>query len=668
MDYRRKFRKMRQLKKRPLWPHILGMLFVLAIYLFVNLAVVEMVLQTNLIGKSDAVLQSFNSVEELLDNIEDESVLNERLFEMTKYSENMVALQVTQNEKTVYSFGAMPDDSHAVLVIEDFSERQLSAVEVMNQKGEKIQENDYKKQYARIFGSVIGSLLETVKNDDLAEKVVNGKVSFLDVVFLGTEQYNGYTISCSHREKIGLADVIGIMALAFVELLLAVLLFIYFMCLAIGTVRDRRKFYFALYTDRITGGYNQLYYQKTADRRIRKMKKNKNGDYYVAVMRLEKYRGYVLSNGVKKGEEYLAKVLMAIHKKMNKHELAVRYEKSDYALLFISDTKENAQARVKEIAEAVNNSVKENETVFSIGICKVNDSKEKSSVLFNEANLARGAVDLSVDNIEWFNEKMREEKLWEVKVEEDKEVALAEHQYVMYLQPKYSAKEEKLSAAEALVRWNHPMEGLISPGRFIPIFEKDGFILKLDDYMIEELAKTQAKWIAQGKSPVPISVNVSRAHFTDTNLAEHIAEIVDRYGVPHDCIELEVTESAFFDDKSQLTEIVKKMKALGFAVSMDDFGSGFSSLNSLKELPLDVVKLDAEFFRGEDELNRGNIVVEETISLAKKLDMRIVAEGIETRDQVDFLADKECDLIQGFYFAKPMPVDEFEKKAYENCP
>ena len=213
-----------------------------------------------------------------------------------------------------------------------------------------------------------------------------------------------------------------------------------------------------------------------------------------------------------------------------------------------------------------------------------------------------------------------------------------------------------------MVRWIHPTEGFVAPYRFIPIFEKNGFVIQLDDYMITEVARQQAKWLSEGKQLVPISVNVSRVHFVREDLAEHICQLVDQFNVPHEYIELELTESAFFDDKGVLLNTIKKLKGYGFEISMDDFGAGYSSLNSLRELPLDVVKLDAGFFREEDESGRGKLIVGDTISLAKKLDMRIVAEGIETRDQVDFLAEMDCDLIQGYYYAKPMPDADFEKK------
>ena len=166
-------------------------------------------------------------------------------------------------------------------------------------------------------------------------------------------------------------------------------------------------------------------------------------------------------------------------------------------------------------------------------------------------------------------------------------------------------------------------------------------------------------WLDQGYKCVPVSVNVSRAHFIEKDLAEQILRMVDEAGCPHNLIEIELTESAFFDDKKAMIETIKKLKSYGFAVSMDDFGAGYSSLNSLKDMPLDVLKLDADFFRGEDAGERGQIVVSEAIRLGKSLNMRIVAEGVEDKEQVEFLASQGCDMIQGYYYAKPMPKNDY---------
>ena len=209
--------------------------------------------------------------------------------------------------------------------------------------------------------------------------------------------------------------------------------------------------------------------------------------------------------------------------------------------------------------------------------------------------------------------------------------------------------------------------GFIAPGEFIPLFEKNGFIMKLDQYMLSAVCSQQKKWMEEGRELVPISVNISRVHLMDPELVSDIVTTVDFYGVPHEYIELELTESAFFEDKQVLIDTIKQLQQAGFSVSMDDFGSGYSSLNSLKDLPLDVIKLDGEFFRESEDLERSNRIVKNTVELAQHLNMKIVAEGIEKQSQVQFLQEIGCDLIQGFYYAKPMEVTAFEELLYKKA-
>ena len=240
--------------------------------------------------------------------------------------------------------------------------------------------------------------------------------------------------------------------------------------------------------------------------------------------------------------------------------------------------------------------IRDNEIVFCSRYLQGREKDKDIEQLYNNAMLACDMLGEEAENkIVFFDVEMNKRRLWERQVEDDMDAALVNHEFQVYLQPKISTAQESLAGAEALVRWIHPQEGFIPPNRFIPIFERNGFILKLDDYMLEEIAKQQAQWISQGRKVVPISVNVSRAHFAKEDLAEHICSIADKYQVPHSVIELELTESAFFDDKEVLLQTVKKLREAGFPVSMDD--------------------------------------------LAKKLNMKIVAEGIESREQVDFLTE-----------------------------
>ncbi|MBQ0166714.1 MAG: EAL domain-containing protein [Treponema sp.] len=445
----------------------------------------------------------------------------------------------------------------------------------------------------------------------------------------------------------------------FAFMLLVILCFILLFLFNLLMVRRRRLTNKIVYTDSVTGGKNREYF---LDIPLKKLKRN--AQYAVAQIRFEKYRNYCTAYGLKQGEKLLETIYYCTKEHLHWKEKVAHLEKADFAILLEYKDRQQLEKRLKNMAADFNKAKQGQHFTFSVGINPILSRKDDMADILTAAGIALSKAGKQNAGIVWFNDAMKEEQIWERRVEDDMEKALINHEFQVYLQPKYSTKKEELAAAEALVRWIHPEFDFISPGKFIPIFETNGFILKLDDYMLREISRLQAQWLKEGKKLVPISVNVSRAHFSMDDLAEHICSIVDEYKVPHEYIELELTESAFFDDKETLLSTVKKLKSYGFRISMDDFGAGYSSLNSLKELPLDIIKLDAEFFRSIDDVDRANAIVGDTIALAKKLGMEIVAEGIETRDQVDFLAGQDCDLIQGFYFAKPLPVAEFTKRAW----
>ncbi|MBQ4522334.1 MAG: GGDEF domain-containing protein [Lachnospiraceae bacterium] len=455
---------------------------------------------------------------------------------------------------------------------------------------------------------------------------------------------------------------IGIFAIAIIGLVIGFA--IYYIVFTIGLIRDQRRLTQLLYLNPVTGGKNWTYLKVKGEKFIRKSFRNKI-KYALIHIRMNKYQSFCTCYGAKEGTDLLELIYQELQSKISKNEVAVHYARADYAMLLSYDSKEGLEQRLSNIVAGIGAARQGRRLDFCAGIYEINNGKMDMDAMYNNASIARSALHPEGEEwIGWYSQEMQKQQLWERKVEDTMEEALQRKEFQVYLQPKYSSREEKLSGAEALVRWISPEEGFVPPNRFIPIFENNGFILKLDDYMISEVAKQQAEWIGEGRKVVPISVNVSRAHFTKDDLAEHICGLVDAYQVPHEVIELELTESAFFEDKEVLLETVRKLREYGFAVSMDDFGAGYSSLNSLKELPLDVIKLDAEFFRGIEDTEKGKIIVNEAICLAKRLDMKIVAEGIETKEQVDFLAEQGCDLIQGYYFAKPMPIQEFEKKAF----
>lgn len=453
--------------------------------------------------------------------------------------------------------------------------------------------------------------------------------------------------------------------------------------LFVNTIRsivNQRRMTQLLYLDTVTGGKNWLYFQNRAARILRKRRNNKK-TYAMVNLHLERYQNYCACYGVKSGENLLGGMDGFLEARTAREETFARYEGADFGLLLhcvgenAAQVQEYCQKRVRSLLAELTGLKPDHKIHFHAGVFMVYPEVAEGSgrcharqnvdidQMYNYANAARLSTNCQEEQrISFFNQDILSDQIWERAVEDTMEAALHNEEFQVYLQPKYSPSDEKMVGAEALVRWISPEKGIISPGRFIPIFEQNGFITQLDDYMISRVAKLQAEWTIQGKKQVPVSVNVSRAHFAQEGLAEHICKLVDAYGPKHELIELEVTESAFFDDKDILVETVKQLKAYGFHVSMDDFGAGYSSLNSLKDIPLDVLKLDSEFFRGEDDNGRGKIVVQEAIQLARNLNMRVVAEGIEKKEQVDFLARQGCDMIQGYYFAKPMPIAEFEVK------
>ena len=458
---------------------------------------------------------------------------------------------------------------------------------------------------------------------------------------------------------------LGVMIIfALAAFFLAVCFAVYYIVFIVGLVRDQRRLTSLLYFEPETGGKNWNYLKTKGKKLIAKGFRNKE-NYALVQIRMKKFQSFCVCYGAKEGLELLELLYWELQKNLTKKEIGVHYARADFVVLMKYKEKEELEERLEQILSKLGAVRQGQRLCFGVGVYEIKDNKTDLDAMYNNANTACSALESEGEKwLKWYSEEMYQQQLWERKVEDTMEKALERKEFKVYLQPKYSSREEKLSGAEALVRWVSPEEGFIAPNRFIPIFENNGFILKLDDYMISEVARQQAEWIEQGKTVVPISVNVSRAHFTKEDLAEHICSLVDRYQVPHEVIELELTESAFFQDKEVLLHTVQKLREYGFAVSMDDFGAGYSSLNSLKELPLDVIKLDAEFFREIEDMGKGKIIVNEAICLAKKLDMKIVAEGIETKEQVDFLAELGCDLIQGYYFAKPMPVSEFEEKAF----
>lgn len=474
------------------------------------------------------------------------------------------------------------------------------------------------------------------------------------------------TLDIDRNDLMFLGAVAGVLAGVFT------LVFIFMLIRLIFGIRNRRRLTRLVFGDEVTGGNNWMYFRMKGEQILRR-KRNAKNHYAVLDIVFYKYRNYCVCHSVAEGEKRLAAVRQIIENWLSRGELSAHYASANFAALIRADSSEILQRRLDALLGQLGSVDPVHNTCFHIGVACLDPCVDHKSAAhdcpidlerdYNNACAARATLD-ETDGpaIAYFTDQMVEEQIWEDRVREKQMTALLNEEFIVYYQPKYNPADDKLRGAEALIRWQSPEYGFVSPGRIIPIFEKNGFITEIDHYMIRHVARDQKRWHDAGLNCVPVSVNVSRAHFVEEDLAEQIRDIVDSEGAPHELIELELTESAFFDDKKALVSTISKLKSYGFAVSMDDFGSGYSSLNSLKDLPLDVLKLDAEFFRGNSDGERSEIVISETIRLAQALNMRTVAEGVEVKEQVDFLAKQGCDMIQGYYYAKPMPGDEFEQR------
>ncbi len=272
--------------------------------------------------------------------------------------------------------------------------------------------------------------------------------------------------------------------------------------------------------------------------------------------------------------------------------------------------------------------------------------------------------------IAYYDHSMKESEAHTEKLTSDMDKALAEKQFVVYYQPKYNVQGERpyIASAEALIRWRHPEFGMVSPGEFIPIFEENGMIRKLDRYVWKEAAFQVARCKKLFGVSIPVSVNVSRIDLMEPDFVHEITGIMEEAGISPSEYYLEVTESAYTEDSDRIIEVVKELRSLGFKIEMDDFGTGYSSLNMLSSLPIDVLKLDMLFTKHIHENEKDLRMVELIMGIAKYFGLTVVAEGVETEEQYRLLKDVGVQVIQGYYFSKPLPDKDFEELISKSLP
>lgn len=433
--------------------------------------------------------------------------------------------------------------------------------------------------------------------------------------------------------------------------------------ISVNRLKDRdQEIYNIKMQDPVTGGFTLGCFDSEVEKYLKE-----DASFAFVSMDIKRFKVINELYGKEIGNQVLQKVYQLILELLGPGEVVARSRADIFNFILLETSQEAVELRITKIKEALKVTFHDKmwndyRIAMNCGVYMVKKEDSDVTGIRGRANVARKKFKQEAGMIApcvFFTEKEAKRLINEQYIENQMERALEEKEFQVYLQPKVRLRDEKVVGAEALVRWQTADGQIIQPNEFIPLFEENGFILQLDYYMFSQVCELLRKWMDSGMTPVPISVNMSREHIHEKGFIKRFQKIQEEYQVPSELIEFEVTEEMVVENLEILQAVVAECNAVGYRCSMDDFGSGYSSLNVLKEIPLDVLKLDRAFFTGTDS-ERGENVIKAVLKMAHELNMQTVAEGVETRELVDFLRGENCDMIQGYVFYRPMPVTEFE--------
>lgn len=425
--------------------------------------------------------------------------------------------------------------------------------------------------------------------------------------------------------------------------------------------RKKKQMQTLLYVDDLTGGNTFAKFKEDVEQRL-----NINyGRTAFITMDLDEFKLVNELFGYEEGNRVLRHVWKVLTEHCGDGEYAGRGVADRFSLLLYFEKRPDIEKRVIKITEEIQRFAIPSASEYILhpvfGIYYVESNGEDVESMMSCASLAHNQAKQERDCIYKIYTNIMKDRILEKKQLSDQiEHTYKNHEFVVYYQPKYEAETRRLAGAEALVRWKRPDGQMVSPGLFIPLAEESGFVCKLDKYVFNEVCLAQKRWIDMGLRAVPISVNLSRRHLDTPEFIGEYKSMLDQSGVPIKYMQLEITESAMFEKKAEFLEIIESLHKMGFVILMDDFGTGYSSLMMLKSIPIDVMKLDKTFVDDFDD-ERGEQIIRCVMRMAQDLCISITAEGVETEEQYKFLKGIGCDTIQGYYFARPMPEEEFEK-------
>lgn len=437
-------------------------------------------------------------------------------------------------------------------------------------------------------------------------------------------------------------------------LVMANIIFLYY------NVRRRQELFRLAYKDSITGGDNFSNFKEKA-------KKYENTEGYVIALDISEFKLVNNVCGNARGDEVLKAIWDVILANCNDNEQAARVNADRFVIFWIESSKKTVTYRLEKLIneiEGISEQLSVPRLYPVIGIRAV-EKLDDADKRYGEALRAKALVKNRRDRHYAFYDEIDYDTIVENKnLENGFEKALADKKFEVWYQPKFNSHTGKIVGSEALIRWRADDGSLISPGRFIPLFEKNGNIIRLDEYVFREVCRQQKEWQKEGIQILPVSVNISRFSLYYSNVVEKYERIINYYDVDHKYVQIEITESAIIEN-TVIVELIQKFHDAGFDILLDDFGSGYSSLASLNQMPFDTIKLDKSLVDYVGNEN-GEKLLKFIVQLVQSLGMKITAEGVEYKEQLDFLENLNCDDIQGFYFSKPLMLADFSAKLTEN--
>lgn len=410
--------------------------------------------------------------------------------------------------------------------------------------------------------------------------------------------------------------------------------------------------------DSLTGMYSKDYFYRKAEEIIIN---TPDPGFHVICSNIENFSLINDMYGLSVGDELLCRVADMLMECIQDHGICGRINADVFAFLIENPypfDKETIEQKIIELNEWFGRCI----IKIDFGIYTIDSLDVSMNIACDRAMSACKSIKGKFDKLfAYYDDTIRLKKLYIQAITNNMQAALDEKQFQVYFQPKYALNSETISGAEALVRWFSPTEGFLSPAEFIPVFEKNGFITELDKYVWEETCIMLRKCLDENIPIVPVSVNVSRTDLYYPDLPEIILGLVQKYNLDTELLHLEITESAYTENPEPIIKAVSKLRHYGFIIEMDDFGQGYSSLNMLSDLPIDILKLDMKFVQNTADMpdSNGKNITSFVIQLAKWMNLTVTAEGVETRDQVNHLKDMNCDQAQGYYFARPMPEEDY---------